>query len=324
MEDRTFTNSSQVTSGNEPSDLLKQFIDALVEEVVLHGEPFEAQKKWLHKYCDIEHIDSDSLIVSLTEFFDNMEELKSLESKAAVKLAYLQARDCYVSAATVDKLVEGLAKKRTNKAEEAGHNDSADDHDYVDLGLPSGTLWATCNIGATKPEEYGDYFAWGEAEPKDDYDWDTYQYANEDDDEYKLTKYCNRKDDGFNGFIDSLTELQRGDDPASSRGSGWCTPTKTQWDELLEYTTYKWTTRNGVQGCLFTSKKNGETLFLPAAGGRWYNELGDAGSDGYYWSRSLYTDDPYYAWRLSFYSDDCDMDCLDRYNGFSVRPVRQN
>ena len=141
MDDRTFNNSSQVNSGNEPSDLLKQFIEALVEDVVLHGEPFDVQKKWLHKYCNVEHFDSDSLIANLTEFFDNMEELKSSESKAAVKLAYLQARDCYVSAATVDKLVEGLAKKRTNKAEEVEHNDSADDRDYVDLGLPSGTLW---------------------------------------------------------------------------------------------------------------------------------------------------------------------------------------
>ena len=137
MDDRTFTNNSQVQLGHGPSDLLKQFIEALVEEVVLNGEPFEAQKKWLRKYCEGEHIDSEVVIESLTEFFDNMEELKTSDSKAAVKLAHLQARECYISASTVDKLVEGLATVRANG--------STDSHDYVDLGLPSGTLWKTKN-----------------------------------------------------------------------------------------------------------------------------------------------------------------------------------
>ena len=95
-------------------------------------------------------------------------------------------------------------------------------HEYVDLGLPSGTLWATCNIGANTPEEYGDYFAWGETQTKDTYSWSTYQYANgtfwQDP---QLTKYCTDANYGYNGFTDNLTTLQASDDPATANwGSG--------------------------------------------------------------------------------------------------------
>ena len=192
----------------------------------------------------------------------------------------------------------------------------------VDLGLPSGTLWATCNIGASKPEDYGSYFAWGETYTKSTYNWSTYKYANGNG--YKLTKYCNDSDYGNNGFTDNLTVLQAGDDPATAKwGSGWRTPSKEQWEELLSNTTHQWTTQNGVKGRKFTSKKNGNSVFLPAAGRRWDSELYDAGSYGYYWSRSLYTDYPIYAWRLYFYSDVCYVDYDYRYHGFSVRPVRE-
>ena len=199
---------------------------------------------------------------------------------------------------------------------------SSTDYEYVDLGLPSGTLWATCNMGASKPEGYGSYYAWGETSTKSTYSWENYKYANGSYD--KLTKYCGQSSYGNNGFTDNLTDLQSGDDPAASWGSGWRTPTKAQWDELLSNTTNQWTKRNGVSGRLFTSKKNGQTLFLPAAGNRWDTELNDAGSYGYYWSRSLYTDYPNYAWYLDFNSDDCYMYYgYYRFNGFCVRPVRQ-
>ena len=194
-----------------------------------------------------------------------------------------------------------------------------DTHEYVDLGLPSGTLWATCNIGASSPEDYGNYYAWGETSTKGTYDWSTYKYANGDKD--KLTKYCNDSDKGNNGFTDNLTELQPSDDPATANwGSGWRTPSKAQWDELLKNTTNKWTTRNGVSGRLFTSKKNGQTLFLPAAGARWGSELSVALSS--YWSRSLDAGSPNGAWSLGFYSGDCGMSYNYRYDGQSVRPVR--
>ena len=198
-------------------------------------------------------------------------------------------------------------------------------HEYVDLGLPSGLLWATCNVGANAPEEYGDYFAWGETQPKDYYEWSTYQYCMGS---YNtLTKYCNKTSFGYNGFTDNLTTLLPEDDAATANwGGNWHMPTKEEFGELYNNTTVTWTTQNGVYGRLFTAS-NGNSLFLPAAGFRNDSSLYDAGNDGYYWLRSLYTDSPYYAWLFGFLSSSCDMLSYDRGCGFSVRPVcssRQN
>ena len=211
--------------------------------------------------------------------------------------------------------------------EKVENNAIAADHDYVDLGLPSGTLWATCNVGASKPEDYGDYYAWGETQTKTIYNWETYKYANGKYD--KLTKYCNKSDYynksdyGDNGFIDNLSILQGSDDAATAKwGSGWRTPSMAQWEELKNNTKHEWTTRNGKQGCLFTAK-NGKSVFLPAAGDRWDSELTDAGARGNYWSRSLTTAVPSSAYRLCFYSDFCGISNYTRSNGFSVRPVRE-
>ena len=196
-------------------------------------------------------------------------------------------------------------------------------HEYVDLGLPSGTLWATCNVGASRPEDYGNYYAWGETSTKSTYDWNTYRYANGDFD--KLTKYCNKSNYGDNGFTDNLTELQSGDDPAAANwGNGWQTPSMDQCVELLNYTDFEWTTQNGVNGWQFTSRMNGQTLFLPAAG-RCDSAFYDVGSSGWYWSRSLLTDTPDGAWYFVFDSDDWFVgNDRTRINNFSVRPVREN
>ena len=197
---------------------------------------------------------------------------------------------------------------------------SHDEHEYVDLGLPSGLLWATCNVGATTPEGYGDYFAWGETQPKDYYHWSTYRYCRGDN--YQFTKYCSNSIYGYNGFTDNLTILEAGDDPATANwGDGWRTPTYNEWDELLAYCTQTWTTRNGVNGRLF-SAPNGNTLFLPAAGSRGGGGLNGVGNFGLYWSSSLYTFIPFYAWFFHFFSGDNSMCNCDRYYGQSVRPVR--
>ena len=209
----------------------------------------------------------------------------------------------------------------------SGQNDSIIDdsvivqvHDFVDLGLPSGTLWATCNVGATTPEGYGNYFAWGETEPKTTYNWSTYKYCNADYDQ--LTKYCSNSSYGYNGFTDNLTVLQPCDDAATaSWGSGWCMPTMEQWDELFQNTTYTWTTQNGVSGRLFTAS-NGRSLFLPAAGYRWDDELSSVGSNGYYWSGSLGTDYPNRTVNFGFNSGSCGMYYYYRCAGQSVRAVR--
>ena len=199
-------------------------------------------------------------------------------------------------------------------------------HDYVDLGLPSGTLWATCNVGADKPEDYGGYYAWGETEEKDYYDWVTYKYCRGDYDE--LTKYCNYSSYGYNGFTDNRTVLEPEDDVAHVKwGGDWRMPTYAEWSELCSSSncTWTWTTRNGVKGYKVTSKKEGfegESIFLPAAGCRIYGSLGSVGSLGYYWSSSLYESDPGVAWSVGFYSGYYDRDYGgNRYYGRSVRPI---
>lgn len=193
--------------------------------------------------------------------------------------------------------------------------------DWVDLGLPSGLLWATCNVGASSPEDYGDYFAWGEISPKSMYNWDTYIYGFYEyatDDVY-LTKY---NTDSDYGPVDNLTTLQPGDDAATANwGNGWRMPTKEEWQELRNNTTHVWTTQNGVNGRLFTGP-NGNTLFLPASGYRRHDELNNAGDHGYYWSSSLDTGYPYLAWDFSFYSLYTYVYEGNRYDGQSVRAVR--
>ena len=199
-------------------------------------------------------------------------------------------------------------------------DDSWNGHAYVDLGLPSGLLWATCNVGANAPEDYGDYFAWGETQPKDYYDWSQYCNGNYN----TLTKYCNDAEYGNNGFVDNLTVLFPEDDAATANwGDGWRMPTKAEWVELYNNTTVTWTTQNGVNGRLFTAA-NGNSLFLPAAGYRYLGSLLSAGSYGYYWSSSLYTDNPGGAWYLYFSSGDYGMYGSGRYCGQSVRPVRSS
>lgn len=194
-------------------------------------------------------------------------------------------------------------------------------HDWVDLGLPSGTKWALTNVGSTTPEGYGDYFAWGETTTKETYNWSTYRYCNGD---YNtLTKYCNNADYGNNGFTDAITTLEASDDAATANwGAGWRMPTHSEMQELYDNCTHEWTTQNGVNGEKFTGS-NGNSIFLPAAGCRSGDELYGAGSYGDYWSSSLDTSYPNSAWLLGFDSDGIGTDDGDgyRYGGRSVRPV---
>ncbi len=195
-------------------------------------------------------------------------------------------------------------------------------HEYVDLGLPSGLLWATCNIGADSPEDYGDYFAWGETQPKSTYDWSTYQYCMGNMN--TLTKYCNHASYGYNGFTDDLTVLEACDDVATARwGSGWRMPTAEEWEELYNNTAVTWTQQNGVNGRLFTAT-NGNSLFLPAAGFRGESSLYCAGSNGLYWSSSLSTLYTSSAWYFGFGSGNysMSMNYTNRCDGRSVRAVR--
>lgn len=198
-------------------------------------------------------------------------------------------------------------------------------YEYVDLGLPSGTLWATFNVGAENPEDYGDYFAWGETQAKEDYSWDTYQLCNASYD--ALTKYCSQSDYGFEGFTDELTTLLPEDDAATSIwGSKWQMPTSAQQTELLsgEYTNNVWTTQNGVNGWKITSKSNGNSIFLPAAGSRNGTNVSQAGSQGLYWSHSIYPEESCEAWYFQFSSSNSSWDFDYRNIGMSIRPVRKD
>ena len=189
----------------------------------------------------------------------------------------------------------------------------------VDLGLPSGIKWASCNIGAETPEDYGNYYAWGEFLPKGNYSWGTYKYANGASD--KLTKYCNKERYGDNGFTDNKTTLDPEDDAAHVNWDGcWRMPTDAEWQELQDYCTWTWTTQNGINGCRVESRTNGNSIFLPAAGYRYNTNLYGVGYDSHYWSSSLFEYDPSSA--LNIFFDSGDMHAgIPRDYGLSVRPV---
>lgn len=151
-----------------------------------------------------------------------------------------------------------------------GEVDPYNGHAYVDLGLPSGTKWATCNVGADTPEAYGDYFAWGETATKTVYVWTNYAWCDHsvyNQDQYRITKYCSNTDFTIPAWLDSRTELDPEDDAATVNwGSGWCTPSKAQFIELVDGCDWTWTTQGDKNGYLVTSKTNGNSIFLPAAG----------------------------------------------------------
>ena len=299
------------------SEYFRKFLETLVEDVVINGEPFCTKEEWLRNYSEAEGVDYETLKRNLKDFIYTIRKWHEQHTKSSEMMARMLAKECLLS----DTALQALFDQMSQKVETG-----ANGHEYVDLGLPSGTLWATCNIGAAKPEEFGDYFAWGETSSKNTYNWSTYKYCNGESG--NLTKYCNDSDYGNDGFTDNLTELQKNDDPATTNwGGGWQMPSCEQWGELLENTTHWWTTQDGVTGRLFASKKNYQTLFLPAAGDRWNDKLCGFGWGGYYWSNLLYTDYPGVAWKFYFSSGSYYMCYDERFCGRSVRAVlasRQN
>ena len=189
-------------------------------------------------------------------------------------------------------------------------------YEWVDMGLS--VKWATCNVGANTPEEYGDYYAWGETETKSNYSWPSYKFGTCNTGPF--TKY-NTND--YFGRVDNKTQLNPADDVAHVKwGGSWRIPTDAEWTELRNRCTWTWTTQGGVNGYKVTSKLNGNSIFLPAAGGRGETGLGIEGSYGNYWSSSLNGDASSLAWRgVYFNSDGVNRCCLYRCNGLSVRPV---
>ena len=199
---------------------------------------------------------------------------------------------------------------------------------WVDLGLPSGLLWAECNVGANSPEEFGNYYAWGEITPKEVYNWSTYKYCtvNRNGDLLTLSKYNSRiKYSGYGSQkIDNLTTLQATDDIATViLGDGVRTPNRKEWEELINCCDSTWTMQNGVLGLQLTGP-NGNSIFLPSAGYRW-DDMIDSSGYGFYWSSTVGPGPQDDAWYFRFKSNDWYWGVLGnpRCNGYSVRAVRQ-
>ena len=189
-------------------------------------------------------------------------------------------------------------------------------HEYVDLGLPSGTLWATCNVGADTPESYGDYFAWGETSPKDTYSWETYKWCKGS--QYTLTKYCSNSS---YGTVDNKTVLDPEDDAAQANWGGtWRMPTHDEFTELRTKCTCELTSLNGVYGRKVTGP-NGNSIFLPAAGYRYDSSLYNAGSYGLYWSSTAVSSSKAYYLVLNLSNVHPGMVLNYGYYGWSVRCV---
>jgi len=173
----------------------------------------------------------------------------------------------------------------------------------IDLGLPSGTKWACCNVGASTPEDYGSYYAWGETSPKSVYSKETYQY-------YQNGNFVNIGSDIAGTGYDAAT---------ANWGAPWRMPTRIQCKELGNKCTSVWTTQNGVSVRKFTGP-NGGTIFIPAAGYR--KGSSKVGSGAYFWSSTLSDTSPGEAWEMNIYSGGWGMSGDDRDWGQSVRPVR--
>ena len=203
--------------------------------------------------------------------------------------------------------------------------------EYVDLGLPSGLKWAKCNLGASKPSEPGDYYAWGETAPKAVYDWATYKWMQAGQSGWQyMTKYtfADGKTEGIwydssGAFIgDNKTVLVAADDAATANlGSPWRMPTFDEFMELINNCTLTWTTQDGVNGCQVDGP-NGNAIFLPATGEREDSGLIDAGTKARYWSSSLRTTLNSYAHHIYFDSGNYERQGVLRCYGYSVRPVR--
>ena len=255
----------------------------------------------------------------------NMEDVKmnKLWSMiAALVLLLMVAANCTKTDDPNDGGNDGLVTDTIVNDTVVADGDSLVSHGVVDLGLPSGVLWAVCNLGAEAPEDLGDYYAWGETAVKDTYYWKDYRYGDFVDDRYAFTKYCTDMNYGLEGFVDYEMVLDSLDDAATACWGGeWRIPTKGEWEELFQNTTNAWFTQNGVDGWLFTAA-NGNSMFLPAAGFHWDDAYNYDGL-GLYWSSTLNKEFPNRSWSFYFNAYQCHVcGSRDRNCGLVVRAVK--
>ena len=280
----------------------------------------------------------DLIVASLNAIKGQAEALGTGQTGIATQIADVtsainalvdQVKDGDTDAASA--LAQIIQKLEDLKGSIGGGGTTPSTMEYVDLGLPSGLKWAKCNLGASKPSDYGDYYAWGETAPKAEYTWATYKWMQAGKSGWQyITKYTFA--DGQTGGIwydsagafigDNKTVLAAADDAATANlGSPWRMPTKVEIAELITKCTWTWTTQDGVEGYQVDGP-NGNAIFLPAAGSREDSVLKDAGTRGNYWSSSLDSADCTTARGDYFISSGGSSEKYYRYYGLSVRPVR--
>ena len=280
----------------------------------------------------------DLIVASLDAIKGQAEALGTGQTGIATQIAGVtsainalvdQVKDGDTDAAAA--LAQIIQKLEDLKGSIGGGGTTPSTMEYVDLGLPSGLKWAKCNLGASKPSDYGDYYAWGETAPKADYTWATYKWMQAGQSESKyITKYTIA--DGETGAIwydssgnfigDNKTVLDAADDAATANlGSPWRMPTKVEIAELITKCTWTWTTQDGVEGCQVDGP-NGNAIFLPATGHYEESGLIYAGTRGNYWSSSLDSADCTTARGDDFFSGGGASGKYYRYYGLAVRPVR--
>lgn len=208
----------------------------------------------------------------------------------------------------------GMVEKPTVSGQQDGH-------DYVDLGLPSGKIWATCNIGANQPTEYGTYFAWGETSPKNQFEWENYKYSNgEAESRVKMTKYCSHS---RKGEIDNKQVLELDDDAAAANWQGkWRTPTKEEWEELLNSCNWEWVKDYNHQGFDMkkgTSKANGNTIYFPFSG--YYNGTTFVKNESEFWTVNQKTDNGLDAFYVRMLTHNQNVHNGPRKQGMAIRAV---
>ncbi len=200
-------------------------------------------------------------------------------------------------------------------------------HAYIEMGLS--VKWATWNVGADSPGDYGDYFAWGMTRINNSYNWRSYQYCIQGESDH-LTRYCTNSDFGYNHYSDNDSILFSDDDVAHVKwGGAWRMPTNKEWQELLDNCKWEWCAKDntefgGIAGWKVTSNVEGykdRFIFLPAAGYKSDSYTFEVSTCGYYWSSLLYKEIPTYANCLFFDSGKKKVSTKSRHLGSSVRPV---
>ena len=206
----------------------------------------------------------------------------------------------------------GTIYNKVNAADDKAK--SSDEIEAVDLGLS--VKWANMNLGAKTPSGFGSYFAWGETKTKQFFSWNTYTWSKGDSP--SLTKYST---------LDRRTQLALSDDAArANMGGDWRMPTVDEYEELIDNCKWEWTNKDGINGYKVTSKKNGNSIFLPITGFRFYGDVQFRAINGIYWTSSLYTANPYKAWCLEFNFSDVKVHYGDltsnRFSGRCIRAVK--